>query len=209
MKKDITSEEKLLNLIRKKNPEGNKEKTKTVEGKSLRWMPSVSGDSPDFSRTSIRVLLVFCLGLVFYIASHIFLFKPSGDDLVTLEAKDNADDGTAAEEVLPSPQPFSDYAKTIDERDIFMSALQRAQSQAAVTAQPETVTVQPVLDFSQNFKLVGIILDSDPKAVVEDLKNQRTLFLSYGDQLEGAVLKEIRDGKVIFTINDQSIELVP
>jgi hypothetical protein len=210
MKKDISSEEKLLNLIRKKNPADKKEKAVKPPKNAPAWIPSTAKGFPDFTTTTFRFLLVICLGLVFYIGSHIFLFKPAGDNFLSLEAAKVEDEKESASalETAPPLKPFSEYAQAFNERDLFLSALQRAQTQA-IAAPPEAAVAPPGFDLSQNFRLVGIIVDNDPRAVVEDVRNQRTLFLSYGDNIEGAILKEIRDGKVIFTLNDRQIELVP
>lgn len=210
MKKEISSEEKLLNLIRKKNPADKKDQAKTPPLNPAAWMPP-AGDPWGFLKTMTLMFMTICLGLTVYIVSQIVLVKPAADDLAGLEqARPEIEDETSGpEEILPQPKLFTDYAQTFSQRDLFMSALQRAQAGTVTAPAPDAPPAPPVLDLAQNFKLVGIILDNDPKAVVEDVRNQRTLFLSHGDQLEGAVLKEIRDGKVIFMLNDQRLELVP
>ena len=62
-------------------------------------------------------------------------------------------------------------------------------------------------DWVKDLKLVGILLDGEPKAVIEDLKKNETLFLSPGQSLGNAVLQEIQEGKVVFVYQGQRVEL--
>ena len=59
----------------------------------------------------------------------------------------------------------------------------------------------------KRLKLVGVVLDQEPQAIVENRRTRQTLFLRRGDRVEGAVVKEILEGKVILTYAGQSVEL--
>ena len=139
---------------------------------------------------------ILCLACLVYIGSQMFFFKETRD-VSSLPSADIREDGPEETQVLPAAKPFSEYAEVISQRDIFESPFQKSQAWAQPGVQAQ-VPVAANLELAQNFKVVGIILDKDPKAVIEDIRNQRTLFLSYGDHLEGGTLEEIRDGKVIF-----------
>ena len=53
------------------------------------------------------------------------------------------------------------------------------------------------------------MLDQDPKAILEDIKSQQTFFVSEGEEVMGATLKQIQEDKLIFIYNGQRVELVP
>ena len=205
MKKEVSSEEKLLNLIRKKNPADKKESVpKETKADLDVSLPSVR-ELPDFRKLFVQIFLVFCLACTIYIGSNYFLLKEP-PEVAVVPSSDDREDIVAADEVLPEPKPFTEYAEIIGKRDIFTSPFQRMPQESSNASE---VPPAPAFDLSQNFKVVGIILDKDPKAVIEDVRNRRTLFLSYGDKLEGGTLEEIRDGKVIFLFNGQRVELMP
>jgi len=60
-----------------------------------------------------------------------------------------------------------------------------------------------------DFKLVGIILDSEPQAILENRKKKETVFLSVGESIGKSVVEEIHKGSVIFLDGEKRIELVP
>src|SRR5690348_16745828 len=108
MKKDSTSEEKLLNLIRKKNPADKKDKTRTPSTNPAGRMPVAMGDLSDIPKTLSRGLMVLCLGLTFYIVMHVFLAKPPDDNLLSIDRTEaSPEEASGAAEVLPEPRPFS------------------------------------------------------------------------------------------------------
>jgi len=205
MKKEVSSEEKLLNLIRKKNPGQKKEPKAKAEGSTS----SSSGES--FTNPSgllMKGLAVLSLALLVYIAGNRFFVKQPPQIALLPESQEE----TSAEDIgkiLAEPKPFDVYAQTLNQRDIFASPFQRAVVESQPGALIEPAPASAAFDLSQNYKVVGIMVDKDPKVVVEDVRNQRTLFLSSGDELEGGKLQEIRDGKAIFLFNGQQVELAP
>ena len=102
---------------------------------------------------------------------------------------------------LSPAEPFSFYEEKFKERDIFLSPWEKVSGAAAGAE-----TQEPLF---QSLKVIGIFLDQDPKAVVENLKNQQVYFLSPGEDLEGAKVKEIREDKVIFIYNNTIVEMGP
>ena len=211
MKKDASSEEKLLNLIRKKNPADKKEdKSKAPKANPAAWVAQSSSLAlSGFRKNFMRGLLLVCMGLTCYIASRV-IFKSAENDILPAPAQEATDTPVSSDNSLLQAKPFSVYAQTLSERDIFASPFQKplVDTPAAASSEPAPAPT-PTFDLSQNYKLVGIILDNDPQAVIEDIRNQRTLFLSKGDQLEGGVLDEISDGRVVFLFNNQRIEMAP
>lgn len=61
----------------------------------------------------------------------------------------------------------------------------------------------------KRIKLIGILIDSDSKAIVEDLKEKQTHFLSKGESLGSAVLEDIQEDKVLFRYANEIIEMTP
>jgi len=64
-------------------------------------------------------------------------------------------------------------------------------------------------DFSSQYKVVGIILDRNPQAVLQDKQLGKSVFVHKGDRLNDAVVDDIQDGKVILSVNGKSQELMP
>lgn len=64
-----------------------------------------------------------------------------------------------------------------------------------------------VLELKSKYRVVGIILDQNPVAVIEDVKNRKTLFLSREDSLEGLVVGDITHGRVLFVGENEELEL--
>lgn len=222
MKKDITSEEKLLHLIRKKMDTGGSDvkgaaassiaarrsfvvdRRKGGERRKPRW------EVVDFLNGAFRVFVGVAVVLSGYIGYNFFIFKDR-DVVEPLEAaQENGTGGVTDDLTLSEGEPFSAYAEIFQERDIFGGVSMKGRPQ--VTAGPsETVpsAVDVAQEFKQNFKLVGIVLDQDPKAVIEDLKNQQTLFLSRGEKIGEGELTDIQAGKIVLQIRGQTIELTP
>ena len=97
-------------------------------------------------------------------------------------------------------KPLSIYVNGINKRDLFMPA--------DVPPEPEN-TMLPVAipALEKKIKLIGIMVDKDSKAIVEDLQNKQTHFLSRGDSIGTVLLEEIREDKVIFMYNNKRFEL--
>jgi len=59
----------------------------------------------------------------------------------------------------------------------------------------------------KRIKLIGILIDSDPKAIVEDLKEKQIHFLSKGESIGTVLLEDIQEDKVIFKYDNEKIEM--
>ncbi len=97
-------------------------------------------------------------------------------------------------------QPFDYYRESMEQRNLFQL--------------PWEVPVQEIrevgtsLELSQQIKLVGVYLDNDPRAIVEDVKTQEIHFVSRGELIGAARLEEINESKAIFIYNGKKVELV-
>lgn len=216
MKEDsLTSEEKLLRLIRKKD--------KFSEAPSLPFQENQTTISPDPSEEaqksgkpmdvlalSIRVLAVTaCIILIFVLNRYALLrTKPPPAQAPSHEIQ-------VGEGLKPSPtssrelsvpdfkiRPFDSYKQTMEGRDIFQAPWEKPVQEVSA---PNVSAAE----LAKQLKLVGILLDKDPKAIVEDLGTHQTFFVSPGEQIGNAVVGEIRPDKVILIFGQEKVELVP
>lgn len=216
MKEDsLTSEEKLLRLIRKKDKAAEassrffQENQATVSSGPPEEAQK-SGKPMDVLALSIRVLAVTaCIILVFLLNKYALLrTKPPAGQAVPppMYADENISPPTKEEEGVPvaavEVRPFDSYKPAMEGRDIFQAPWEKP-------AQEVSVPNASVAELTKQLKLVGILLDEDPKAIVEDLGTKQTFFVSPGEQIGNAVVGEIRPDKVILIFGQEKVELVP
>lgn len=208
-KKAMTSEEKLLNLIRKKTPEKKAEGGSKpapdlfgLERRSKAWQR----DFFKIFQVGSRILMAFCLVLAVYIVMNLVFYAKDKKPLVTEIILENDENFSGQEAFTPQMKGFNEYDE-LSKKNVF--ALEGKTGPGADPAAPEEAVTSVVDDFTQSYKLVGIILDQYPQAVIEDAKNDRTLFLSKGEEIGGAILEKIEEGRVIFLRNGQRVELIP
>ena len=208
MEDSLTSEEKLLRLIRKKD--------KSPEASPLPFQENrarVSADLPGSAQTIGKSIdsLALAIRILVVVAGFIFIFVVAKYGKTKPLAQQPASFESAVTENVPAPevsQPgfdtpeFDTYKPTMEGRDIFQSPWEKP-----VTAVPASNT--SAAELAKQLKLVGILLDKDPKAIVEDLATQQTFFASPGDKIGNAVVSEIREDKVILIFGQEKVELVP
>jgi len=97
-------------------------------------------------------------------------------------------------------KPLNIYLDGIAQRDLFTD--KESQPPADNTMLPVAI---PALE--QKIKLIGILVDADSKAIVEDLQEKQTHFLSRGDSIGQVLLEEIREDKAIFMYNKTRYEM--
>ncbi len=207
--KPMTSEERLLNLIRKKNQASpNVEAKKETEGPKKEQ--STNNPKSEFRFDVLKVLnrIFFVLSLLIF--GYILMKYAGGHDKkeISLEEREETKKEEKKEEKIVSGQkllqenkPFALYQTKIEQRDLFHSPWDKPKEAVsdAVTANTE---------FSKQLKLIGVVLDEDPKAIIEDTKTRETVFLSVGESISGAVIEEIKEGKVILRLNEEKVELL-
>ncbi len=146
---------------------------------------------------SFLVLISLCL------AGYIgYIYLASQKKVVDFPQKSDAVTAFANEQIIvKQPRPFSVYEQKLSQRDIFESPLQSIRDRNNPSL-PEPQT------FGRTLKLVGIILDEEKEAVIEDLQDRQTYFLKTGDEIHSAVVQDIREGKVTLQYDEEIIELV-
>jgi hypothetical protein len=95
------------------------------------------------------------------------------------------------------------YLDKVRERDIFTMGSKGAAGKSKVSIVPSSKS----LEIAANLKLVGISWSSDPDAMVEDIKELKTLFVKRGDMVGEAKVQAIFKDKVVFSVGGEEFEL--
>ena len=154
-----------------------------------------------FLEVGNRLLIVVIIGLLGHGLLKYFSVdqntsKIFSDSRVSLQA------ASSDEVMLFNPKPFVLYAQRIQGRDIFKPLRE--------TLKPDRKALEKALPaLHKRVKLIGILLDQDSKAIVLDLKENQTHFLSKGESIGMAFLEDIQEDKVIFMYNNQRVEMAP
>jgi len=202
MNKQKTPEEKLLKLIRKKTDS----KSQSSNSEQIKQAP----DSDKYHRGKRqrvkyyllrnvnRVLMLVAFFLAGYCIVQLFTLL-NRDDPAPLEISLSGRNVVAHTALAFKEKPIEVYLQEIEQHNLFQSPWVKPQEISS-----------PVVSSSINneLKLMGIILDDDPKAIVKDLRSKQTLFLSEGEEVNGAFVEKISEGKVLFLQNGKHIELV-
>ena len=187
MKEDsLTSEEKLLRLIRKRT---NFPKRRLLDHPVISpGLPDAANGEPrpgreaqepekqmDVLALSIRVLAVTaCVILIFVLNKYAFLrTKPPAalEPSFQTQIAENIFPPRGRGEESPVPaietRPFESYKQTMEGRDVFQAPWEKP-------VQTVPASGASAAELSKQLKLVGILMDKDPKAIVEDLGTQQT-----------------------------------
>jgi len=202
MEKEATSEEKLLRLLRKKKsissaPLPEEKRTAAVgviESKDTKARI-------DLLKWINRLLFVICLVIIAYIVNSYVLTKGSASLFLTQEIQPKVKEKDVRVSTKEDAQTFDFYAQTIHRRNLFLPPWEKDQGENKVAEASNS-------DLEKDIRLVGIVLDKNPKAIVEDVKSEDTSFLSIGDEIRGAKLIEVLEGKAIFDYNGQKVEII-
>lgn len=202
MRKETTSEEKLLKLIRKKKGEAKQGPLSLEQKVEKQEVSKKKKETKSDSLKKINILLVsiFILLSAYAVINY---FKSNEQDKFLAErparTKKSAKEqkGRTKEDV----KPYEYYQGFITQRDIFMSPWEKPNDPTA-----SNVTAS---EFSNQYKLVGIVLDDNPQAILEETATGQSVFVHKGDTVGNARVEEIHEGKVILLYNNEKIELVP
>lgn len=205
--KETTSEEKLLKLIRKKNSatagarlagqkETGPEDPRRARGKK--------GPRIDFLSVAPYFLMAAALGLTVYGTAQYLTFNPE-----QIASSVPLPDETPEEAIEIVPRESAPKQELVSDtspegtgtRDIFQAPWEKP----AVAAPAGSAAVE----LAKNLKVVGILLDAEPKAIIEDVAMKQTFFVSPGEHVGGALLEEVKEDRVILIFNEERVELVP
>lgn len=153
-------------------------------------------------------LMVICVALAGAIAAVYWMPNPAaeaGATAVRLNTPESHRLKTADHAVEPTS--FDVYEQVFAQRDVFQAFRGFSASNADKALRDESSVSGGVLE--ERVKIVAILVDQSPRAVVRDLVSQETVFLSVGDRFSGAVVTGILPGKVVFNRNGQAVTLSP
>ena len=128
-----------------------------------------------------------------------------GPSVPRLEAVSEKTPAGERVEDLAAPS-FAPAARLMGQRELFGFPGQTGVGTAPVENKESAQA--PAGNPLENFRLAGIILDARPQAVVMGPGPEgETSFLSVGDRLNGAVLKDVEERLAIFDFQGQRLEL--
>ncbi len=204
MHKEIPPEENLLKHIRQKDQAAPKETTVDIATNLIfkQEGASLPKEGTDWLNLLNRILLVVFLSVGIIGAYDLFANNqkremPSEDERPI----------TRLDDILPTkvvkPLAFDAYASVIKNKDIFHSILQPKKKRVGLNQAAQG----PEASF-RHLKLVGIVLDKNPEAIIEDEKARQTYFLKEGDIFQDVVIEKIQEGKVLLRTAEGVMELV-
>lgn len=95
---------------------------------------------------------------------------------------------------------FDEYQKLLDKKAIF------APPAGSGTSRKSQDSAE-IRDMAKGLTLVGIIPGQEPQVIIEDRKNDQTLFLKEGEAVDLLTVKDISSGKVILEYNGETVTL--
>ncbi len=170
-------------------------------------------NNKNFILSRINKFFIFLIiGLSIYFGYKIFYtHKPMVNPSIETD-EEMQTDSTVSRLTSGVSKSYRDYAQQLQTKDMFLLP---AKKQIPPPKPPPRKKIQKnviktpknVLKLNQTLKLVGIVLDNNPEAIVEDIASKQTLFLRVGDRYKEAVVEDIREGQVIFNYNGQQVVL--
>jgi len=158
-----------------------------------------------------KILIVFTCCVFGYFCFKLF-FPLKRIDISFVNTDQTVNLGSLKNTLSIPVKSYGHYREQLQKRDVFQfpedkptAASKKVSVKKAVKS---LVSKAPKAVSVNSLKLVGIILDKNPEAIVEDPKKRETLFLRKGDEIEGAIVEEILEGKVIFLYEGRKVELV-
>ena len=206
MNRNISPEEKLLRLIKKKSPSEAQVNAAAV----ITNKPVVTGRPGRGaflkSRGRLGVLRIFvisgfilsCLYLAFS-----FIFPVRG--LQKVDASGNLKQGSfnSVDELKKRIKPYEYYSRGIDNnRRIFAAALSEGE-----LSDKDGLKEAVPLDMVKTISLLGIIAGDIPQAIIEDKRSQKTYYLNKWQSLGEFVVDDIQEGKVVLNYKGEKFEV--
>ncbi|MBM3251575.1 MAG: hypothetical protein FJZ11_02170 [Candidatus Omnitrophica bacterium] len=207
MDKGIPPEERLLRLIRGRKDSEQKPaiaapfKKKTNADLAIfhpinKLVKNII--TPFLNLKYLNILLVLLLIILsFNSVSQLFIFSQERIKGILLSAKEK-EIQDIKEIQISQPKDYGYYNKQFAKRDIFVAPSIEKQADVSPLGSQQAI---------KNFKLVGIVLDKKPEAILENNVTKETYFLNKGDKLDSIQIKEILESKVILLYGGDEIEL--
>lgn len=199
MHKDFSPEERLLKLIRSKNPRQASPAAQTDKGKD-----KIPAQQPKqkISFDLNFILVILLAGLLIYVIP-LFLKRPKSA-VENLEGKIKLQEGAYVKKAEEPKRPSFDYfSEPVGARNIFSPVLKdETQAQPAVEQGPK------LEDLKGQLSLLGVISADPPQVIIEDKRTQKTYFLNKGSTFDDIEVGDILENKVILIYKGKQFELV-
>lgn len=90
--------------------------------------------------------------------------------------------------------------RTAQPLDHFESAFQAGGLfGGAATPSGLTVLKTSISEMVKDYRLKGVVILSEPEAIIQDARTQQSIFVKAGEKLGELTVKEIREGKIVLT----------
>lgn len=216
MQKDVSPEEKLLNLIKKgaadpkEIPEKPKEKEESVEESAQEpvSVPKIPITVPRKKRLkgikSFSILnkffIVCVVGAIAYMVfSYLYPYKSK----VQIPERFELKRGDETLEGQPKPPPvLSHYADILSRRQMFK--LYEAPRPTSTGPPKPKVTLQQLLG---GYTFVGIIFGEVPQAIVEEKRSGQSFYLTAGQFLGEIKIEKIERGKITVSYEEERMDI--
>lgn len=193
-------ESRLLDLIRKKSGPSRKERWITWRrGFSRLASDRFKLKSIDFwywANVSLLVLLLSTLGY--------------GAFLLLYPETINPTDLTHSRRSL-SARAAAHRKPTLSEltgRDLFKNlAPPPPPPVVEIPVEPPPPPKIPLSERASRFRLVGILSEATPQAIIEDTQTQRMIYATQGQRIEGIRVESVTAGKVVLSDGDERFDL--
>lgn len=209
MQRGISPEEKLLKLIRRKSPRSLKKagavRQNQIVGDVIQNIIEQSkGGNNLFKLLNSFFIFISGISLIFIIYN--FFYERKNPDVFLNGKTSNFKEAISNDMALVPQKVFSYYEEQIQERDLFQPVEHNVDSPEITNTKGDASA--KIASFKKKFRLVGVILDAVPEAVVEELPTHKTRFLCKGDRLKEAIVEEILEGKIILSYQGEKVELL-
>lgn len=105
----------------------------------------------------------------------------------------------------PQSKPLVYYSNEIGRKELFQSGPGSGTPLGAEKSEASNITLAKL---AENLVLLGVAVDHQPRAFIEDQKRKKTYFLGVGEFIGPIKIEAIVKGKVILGYRDESLELV-
>jgi len=200
-----TPEERLLNLIRKKDRRPKTREHQPTIDTTTAYNISARPQKSFIQLSSFKFwnhLLIAIAGiLVVYIVLE-FLFLNGQEKAIVKSALKVGTGNKSYRIEASSAKPYSYYANQFRQRDIF----DISQGVADVSAGPR-VGSSDFQQMAKDLRLVGVILDNNPQAIIENKAEGKTYFLHRGEKINDLKIEVITESKAILSYGKERLEL--
>ncbi len=146
-----------------------------------------------------RLFLVVSICLLSFSVIDFVLNRTNVEDVRKEGKYDKKDDKEVS--VLYEKRPFLHYLEMVQRRNIF-SPIELKQKE------DPKVQEKQLQKMASTLGLVGISLDNEPMAMIEDKTAVKTYFLKKGDKIGEFKIEDIYENKVVLSFEGNTVELI-